>query len=73
MESVLAITNDITERARTDAALRESQARLQLTLDSAKIGDWDLDLRTGEARHSLRHDRCFGYTEPSAEWSFALS
>ncbi|RZI86135.1 MAG: PAS domain S-box protein [Rubrivivax sp.] len=72
VESVLAITTDITERARMDAAFRESQARLQLTLDSAKIGDWALDLRTGQAQHSLRHDQCFGYKEPIAEWSFEI-
>ena len=70
VESVLSITTDLTERERMDSALRESQARLELTIEAARIGDWDLDLKTGEARHSLRHDQCFGYPEPRPDWSF---
>ena len=38
-------------------------------LDSASVGDWDLDLATFEVRHSLRHDQCFGYCEPVKEWN----
>ncbi|MGH6646914.1 PAS domain S-box protein [Aquabacterium sp.] len=72
VESVLAIATDFTDRERMDAALRESQARLRLTIEAARIGDWDLDLRTGEARHSARHDQCFGYAEPRADWSFEV-
>jgi PAS domain S-box-containing protein len=72
VESVLAIATDMTERERMDAALRESQARLRLTIEAARIGDWDLDLQTGEARHSARHDQCFGYAEPCAEWRFEV-
>ncbi|CAH0348283.1 PAS domain S-box protein [Aquabacterium sp. CECT 9606] len=70
VESVLSIATDRTERERMDSALRESQARLQLTIEAAKIGDWDLDLKTGEARHSARHDQCFGYPQPRADWSY---
>ena len=64
------IARDITRQRRDAAALRDSEARLRFTLESAHIGDWDLDLATGIASHSLRHDRCFGYTEPQADWSF---
>lgn len=70
IESVLCISSDITEQERSVAALQESQARLQFTLDSAQIGDWDIDLKTGIANHSLRHDRCFGYTQHEDEWDF---
>ncbi len=69
IESVLCISSDVTEQERSIAALRESEARLQFTLDSAQVGDWDLDLETGLATHSLRHDRCFGYTQPVHPWS----
>ena len=34
---------------------------LQLALDAADMGSWDLDLRSGYARHSLRHDQIFGH------------
>jgi PAS domain S-box-containing protein len=50
-------------------ALRIAE-RLQLALDAAQIGDWDLDLVTDAAYRSLRHDQCFGYDEPIAEWGF---
>jgi len=64
------IARDITRQRQDAAALRDSEARLRFTLESASIGDWDLDLGTGTARHSLIHDRCFGFTEAQAEWSF---
>ncbi|HEY5582426.1 MAG TPA: PAS domain-containing protein, partial [Rhodoferax sp.] len=35
---------DITERKRTEAALRENQARLDLALRSARMGVWHLDI-----------------------------
>jgi signal transduction histidine kinase/ActR/RegA family two-component response regulator len=54
--------------ARADA-LRIAE-RLQLALDAAQIGDWDLDLVTDAAYRSLRHDQCFGYDEPIADWGF---
>ncbi len=68
VESVLSIASDITEQEQIYDALWESQARLQFTLDSAEVGEWELDLVTNIAHHSLRHDRCFGYTEPVSSW-----
>jgi len=46
-----------------NAQLSASEARLKFTLDSAEVGDWDLDLIHDTSRRSLRHDRCFGYHE----------
>ncbi len=42
-----------------------------MALHASQIGDWDLDLRTQHMHHSLRHDQCFGYTQPVADWSVA--
>jgi PAS domain S-box-containing protein len=64
----LSVIRDVTERARIEAALRESRAHLRFMLDSAGVGDWDLNLETFVARHSLRHDQCFGYSEPLPQW-----
>jgi PAS domain S-box-containing protein len=61
---------DITKRKAAEEALRENQVRLQLTLESARIGDWDLDLTTDRASRSLLHDQIFGYREPVAHWGF---
>lgn len=49
---------------------KANEERLQFVLDSAQIGEWDLDLVNDTAYRSLRHDQCFGYTEPVAEWGF---
>jgi len=66
----VAIRADITESKQIEHSLRDSEARLRFTLESAHIGDWSLDLATGVMQHSLRHDRCFGHHDLQAEWSF---
>jgi len=63
------IARDIGMQRRMVAALRESEARLRFALEVARIGDWDLDLRTGAMHRSVRHDHCFGYDQPQPEWS----
>lgn len=56
-------------RAQRDIA-KANEERLQFVLDSAQIGEWDLDLVNDTAYRSLRHDQCFGYSEPTPEWGF---
>ncbi|MDQ3545977.1 MAG: PAS domain S-box protein, partial [Verrucomicrobiota bacterium] len=64
----------IDERKRVEEALRASQAALEFTLESAQVGDWDLDLIHDTSRRSLRHDQCLGYNEPIPEkdWGFEV-
>src|SRR5262249_7695037 len=64
---------DISERKRAEAALKESEQRLCLALDSSRIGMWDLDLRTDTAVRSLRHDQIFGYSSPVPTWGRAVA
>jgi PAS domain S-box-containing protein len=64
------IARDISAQRAAEAALRDSEARLRFTLESAQIGDWELDLATGQTRRSARHDRCFGYETPQPDWTF---
>jgi PAS domain S-box-containing protein len=71
-DNVLAVVLDVTERKHAEQKLKETARRLQFTLEAAEIGDWDLDLRNDTAFRSLRHDQCFGYTEPVAEWGFEI-
>lgn len=56
-------------RLRAEAARAESESLLRLALDASEIGDWDMDLRTGEIKRSARHDRSFGHPEPLAQWT----
>lgn len=57
-------------RLREPADAGISEARLRFALDSANIGDWNLDLRTNKAFRSRIHDACFGYTIPPVEWTY---
>jgi PAS domain S-box-containing protein len=63
------IARDVTEQRRAETALRDSEERLRFTLEAAHIGDWNLDLATRVFQHSARHDQCFGYPEPRADWN----
>lgn len=60
----------VRERLRTEAALRAEEARLRLALDAGRLGAWELDVATGSAAGSPRHDAIFGYTEPPPDWCY---
>ncbi len=62
----------ITERKRAEAALKDSERRLALALDSAQLGMWDLDLLTDTSVRSLRHDQIFGYSAAVPTWGAAV-
>jgi PAS domain S-box-containing protein len=68
----IAQIEDITERKRAEAALKDSEQRLTLALDSAQMGMWDLDLLGDTAVRSLRHDQIFGYSSPVPAWGTAI-
>jgi PAS domain S-box-containing protein len=63
---------DISARRDAEDLLRRTAGQLRFTLDSAQLGEWELDLVSGVSRRSLLHDRCFGYTEPVADWGLAV-
>ena len=48
-------------RRLAEAGLRASEERLRLATESAGMGTWDVDLRTGEAVWSENRFRLFGY------------
>ena len=55
------------------AERRLAEDSLQLALDAAGMGNWQLDLVTGSAWRSLRHDQIFGYPDGIAVWTLALA
>ena len=61
LDHVEQLTSAMTERLRTEQALRESRERLQLALDAASEGLWDLNVVTGEAYYSPQYYRMLGY------------
>jgi len=71
-ERTLQLEEKIESGRRLAAELKESRKRLRLALEMAQLGDWELDLRTGLATRSRRHDQIFGYDEPLEDWNYDI-
>jgi two-component system, NarL family, sensor histidine kinase UhpB len=59
--SVQLVLTDITDRKRTENALRESEERLTLAFAGAQEGVWDWNLETGAVVYSPRWKQMLGY------------
>jgi PAS domain S-box-containing protein len=60
---------DIGELQHAQAAMRESEERLRLVMDSTGLGAWEYDAIKRTTIRSARHDAIFGYAEPVSDWS----
>jgi signal transduction histidine kinase len=56
----------VVERTQELATARDG---LEIALEVAGMGSWDVDLKSGEARRTHRHDAIFGYAELEPHWS----
>lgn len=66
----ISVIEDIQRRKQAEAALRESQGRLQLVLDATNDGLWDWDLRSGEVYRSPRYCELIGYPADQCSGGF---
>jgi signal transduction histidine kinase len=57
------------EGSRAEGELRESQRRLDLALESGRMGAWDLDWTSKIVVRSLRHDQIFGFSSLQPTWT----
>jgi PAS domain S-box-containing protein len=64
---IQSVMRDISERKRTEAALRESEERLTLAFAGAQEGVWDWNLETGTVVYSARWKQMLGYDEQEIE------
>ncbi len=67
---MLTMAIDISERMRSEEMLRLTSKRLELTLDSAKAGIWDWDVRTGHIEWSPRMFSLLGLDPKSCSATF---
>ena len=70
---ILSAVRDITERKHLDEALKASEERLQMAVEAAQLGVWDLDLATDRAFRSLRHDQIFGFETLQPDWGAEIA
>lgn len=73
VDAILLILQDITERQRAEASLRDSEERLRLALIAANQGLYDLNVQTGDAIVSAAYAEMLGYAptefqETNAKW-----
>jgi PAS domain S-box-containing protein len=62
IESLLAITRDITERKQAEEALREEGWRLQSIIEGTHAGTWQWNVQTGETVFNETWAQITGYT-----------
>jgi PAS domain S-box-containing protein len=70
VQEVVLIHEDITARKHAEDALRENRERLELALQAANLGQWELNLTNHRASRNLRHDQIFGYDSLLPEWTY---
>lgn len=69
---IQSVGRDITERRRTEDALRTSEARLTVTLDATRTGLWDWTVDTGAAYLSPQYLALTGYDSYDESQGFAF-
>ena len=61
---------DITDQKQAMEVIQRSEQRMNLALESAKMGAWDLDVAQDAAWRTLGHDEIFGYSTLQPDWGF---
>ena len=69
--AVCGIATDITERKRSEESLRQSEQRLRLALEAARMGSWDWNISTNEVICSENVEAILGLPSGSFDGTFA--
>jgi PAS domain S-box-containing protein len=60
---------EIKERKKMEQIIRDNIQRMNIALESANMGAWDLDLLNNTSIRTLDHDKIFGYDSLLPEWN----
>ncbi|MGO9119264.1 MAG: PAS domain S-box protein [Desulfomonilaceae bacterium] len=71
-EYFVAVFDNITEHKRAEAALRESEQRLELAVQGADLGLWDLDVKSGRVVVNKRAAQMVGYESHELDPTLSL-
>jgi PAS domain S-box-containing protein len=72
VSGLFVMTRDITPQKHVERSYRDIQQQLEFLLDTCHLGSWSLDLADGTVRHTLEHDRIFGYDALVPHWDYDL-
>jgi PAS domain S-box-containing protein len=72
LEALGPIVVEALDRKRAEAALRQSEERLSLALETSRTGAWDVDLADHTVQRSLVHDRIFGHESLVPDWTYEM-
>jgi PAS domain S-box-containing protein len=65
------IMNDITGRLRAEQSIRESKEKLEIALENARIGTWELDVPTGRLKLDERMEVMFNKEPGKTEYTIS--
>jgi two-component system CheB/CheR fusion protein len=57
------------EQSTSKEKLQATQSSLQLVLEAAQMGTWELELSTQKMKRDLRHDQLMGYEQEEKSWT----
>ena len=69
--AMISIVRDITERKKTEEALRVSQLKLHLALEVGQMGSWDWDIVSNTVRLSANFEAALGLVPGSYDANYA--
>ncbi len=70
VDGLMVFAFDVSDQVLARRLAEDAKARTRFAVDAAGMGEWDLDLRTGAATRTARHDQCFGHDIMLPSWTY---